>query len=101
MKKAKFYYRKRDGTLYTSFMKREIDDLIYPKDISTVLPWLKTLDYPFVYTVWEKYRAKYKDNFLGRYISHMRLMSFKNYGFMDTYTFTSQEKLRELTSHKN
>lgn len=73
----KKYYRKRDGSLYTTYTKDEIDSLIDLEKFSTWYPFLKDMDYPAIPRIYQEYKNFHK------YIARMRLVSFKNYGWND------------------
>ena len=81
------YYQKRDNELYTKYTKREIWDMIDPRDTTTLFPFLQDMNYPYIEEQWNKYVQRYgpKDGrIIGRYIALMRLKGYQPYTWADS-----------------
>lgn len=79
------YYRCRDESLYTKYTKEEVRKMVDPYNESTFLWLLEELNYPYIKSEWNRIRDYYDgSNIFGRYLSKMRLMSFKGFTWADT-----------------
>lgn len=82
------YYSKRDGTKLLSACKDCINNQIDNFAPSSFLWILKICDVPYIPEVWDKLVEKHppKNGYriLGRYLSMMKLMSYKHYTWEDT-----------------
>lgn len=71
------YYKCRDGSLYQTHTKEEIDNLIDLNNFSTWFPYLKDMDYPVVPEIYASYKNFHK------YIARMRRASFRDFGWKE------------------
>lgn len=91
--RALYFYKQRDGSFFP-YYKTDIESCIndfYPKSVIEIL---KIMNYPFFEDEWisiveKEIRRMIRTNHpyhcaLGKYISKMNLMSFKNYTFKDS-----------------
>ena len=89
------YYYKRNGELYIKYTKREIWDMIDPRDTTTLFPFLQEMDYPYIEEEWNKYIERYdpKDGrIIGRYIALMRLKGYSLYTWADSIILNQWRK---------
>ena len=84
----KDYFLKRDGSYYLKETRQEILEKIDYDKPETFLPYLKDMDYPYIEYEWNvhtKYwRDNKKNNIFGRYLSLMRLWSFRSFTWKDS-----------------
>lgn len=81
----KKYYRKRNNEFYTELTKEEILNNIDVNNPNTFLPYLKTLDYPYIKEIWKSYiEHNNKYQVFGKYIARMRLKGLIGYGYEDS-----------------
>lgn len=96
MEMKDMYYQCREGDFYTTYTKKEIDNLIDLDNFSTWFPFLKDMDYPAMPEVYES-----KKNF-HKYIAVMRLASYRAFGWADglwaSYRPTNQTTCIQLTN---
>lgn len=96
---TRLYYRNRDGSILLN--KEKVWASIDPYDVETVVYWCKIMDVPFLYDEWFKLvcRAKEKNqdptHCIGKYFSLMRLCSYKEFRFRDTYRLNSYESAKK------
>lgn len=86
----KIYYKKRSNEFYTELTKEEILNKIDINNLETFLPYLKTLDYPYIEKIWKRYMIEFGDNkrqIFGKYIACMRLKGYICYGYKDSDFF--------------
>lgn len=85
----KKYFKKRDNTYYTKYTKEEIYNMINYRDFSTIVPFLKEMDYPsweihyYRYLISQIENGRDPKKTLGRYIGSMNLAAFKPYGYQE------------------
>lgn len=84
------YFKDRNNNEYTKYTKEEIRDKVDPFRPETFIPFLKDMNYPYFENEWGNILSKsYKSiggtkTVIGRYISKMRLCSYKNFTFKDS-----------------
>ena len=84
------YFKDRNNNDYTKYTKEEIRDIVNPFKPETFIPILKDMNYPYFENEWGHILSKsYKSvggtrTVIGRYISKMRLISYKNFTFEDS-----------------
>lgn len=78
------YFRRKDGTLYTDFTKEEINNMIVRDGKDAFIYFCEQLNIPFIKYEYNKLKEKDPNNILGRYLSKMRLTSFKPYTYEDS-----------------
>ena len=84
------YFKDRNNNDYTKYTKEEIRDIVNPFRPETFIPFLKDMNYPYFENEWGHILSNsYKGvggtrTVIGRYISKMRLMSYKNFTFKDS-----------------
>lgn len=84
------YFKDRQNNEYTKYTKEEIRDIVNPFKPETFILILKDMNYPYFEREWGNVLSKSFKNFggtktvIGRYISKMRLMSYKNFTFEDS-----------------
>ena len=87
---SNIYFKDRNNNDYTKYTKEEIRDKIDPFKPETFIPFLKDMNYPYFENEWGHILSKsYKSvggirTVIGRYISKMRLCSYKNFTFKDS-----------------
>lgn len=91
------YYKKRNNDFYTKYTKKEIWQKINPKDPLTIFPFLREMDYPYIAEQWDRYVKRYNPSdgeIIGRYISLMRLTTYKKYTWDDSMLLNEYNKRR-------
>lgn len=84
------YFKDRNNNEYTKYTKEEIRDKVDPFRPETFIPFLKDMNYPYFENEWGNILSKsYKSiggtkTVIGKYISKMRLCSYKNFTFKDS-----------------
>lgn len=83
-KNPSLYYKCKNGS-YFPYLKQDIYKAIDINNPSTVIPFLKELDFPFVLSLWKNYAEKYPNqNILGRYLNRLNLGNLKAFTFKDS-----------------
>lgn len=85
--KKTIYFRKRNDEFYTDFTKEEIYEMIKKDGIDTFIYFCKQLNIPFIKYQYERLKEKYPDKYFGRYLSTMKLTSYRS------LTFENSERL--------
>lgn len=80
------FYKKRNGTYYLDKTKEEILASIDVNQPKTFLCYLEAMDYPYYKKEWERLieNCKNPSTIFGKYISIMRLASYKGFSFKDS-----------------
>ena len=80
------YYRQRNGEYYLNKTKEEILMSINVNDPKTFISYLEAMDYPYYEKEWKRLvnRCENQRKVFGRYISIMRLASYKHFSFKDS-----------------
>ena len=65
-------------------------------DLSTLIPILKDLDYPFIAQEWYLLINEKVENVFTKYIAKMNLASYKNFTFKDSKIFNTDTKYLTL-----
>lgn len=89
----KLYYKNRKGQLYLKYTRQEIiDNITY--DFNTWLPWLAEMDYlasDYIYKLIYQHEKDLRLCF-SKYLAQMNLMSFHDYGYVDSKSFNQNIK---------
>lgn len=81
----KLYYKRKDGSLYTKYTKKQIRDIVDPYNENTFLWILKELDYPYIRKIWNGRREHwYPRSVFGCYVALMRLPDFQYFTWKDS-----------------
>ena len=83
------YYKKKNGEYYTLLTKEEVRRTIDPYNPATILPLCQIFDIPYIEYEWEKKRTTREqrgkvENTFGAYLSTMKLLGFRSYGYDDS-----------------
>ena len=79
------YFRKRDGNYYYDHTKEEIYNMIAKDGKDTFIYFCEQLDIPFIEHEYKILQERYPDkNIFGRYLSKMKLVSFRPYTWKDS-----------------
>lgn len=78
------HFRKKDNSYYYDFTKKEINDMIAKDGKDSFIYFCEKLDIPFIEYEYNILKEKYPNNIFGRYLSKMKLMSFKPYTWKDS-----------------
>lgn len=89
------YFTDKNKKEYTQYTKEEIWKMIDVYKPQSFMFILEALDIPYWEEAWNRYRGTYIENHpsenpskvIGKYISYMKLCSFKQFGFKDSYKF--------------
>ena len=86
------FFKRKDGTDYL-VSKEEIYNYINVYDPRTFIDYLEDLDLPWIPRIWADYiEMSIKHNHsiestFGKYYQRMKMASFKDFGFKDSYRF--------------
>ena len=78
------YLLKRDGTVYTTYTKDQLEKIIDFKDPNTFKKFLKELDHPFLKEEWENILNKKVNRPFVRYVLLMKLKGYRGFSYNDS-----------------
>lgn len=84
------YFRKKNNEFYTDFTKEEINNQINKEGKDAFIYFCKELDIPFIEYEYNNLKKRYSENFFGKYLSKMKLTSYRPYTFVDTERFNEK-----------
>lgn len=96
----KIYFKQRDGSDYTKYTKEEIYNMIDARKPNTFIHILQELDIPYLEDQWGLTLSHQAENgqklnyTMGKYLSKMKLCSFKNLTFKDSIYHKDLDEFR-------
>ena len=79
------YFKKRDNNYYYDYTKEEINNMIAKNGKDAFIYFCEQLDIPFIEYEYKGLEERYPGRpILGRYLSRMKLASFRPYTWKDS-----------------
>lgn len=98
------YFTGKNKEKYIRYTKEEIWRIIDVYKPESFMFILEALDIPYWEEAWNKYRDRYIEDhpfknpskMIGKYISYMKLPSFRSFGFKDSYILNEQSYIHVI-----